>query len=136
VVATLIVLSFIGADNRILSDQVRLNARDTLRANRILERLESLPGFPGVAFVAVDGKDWHYPLGYSTTDHDLNISAFGAEWSQVAILREVSGYDLKVTNDPGQLALAATLCRSVKPWPDPRSVMIRDHLAVVCLKQD
>jgi len=132
----LIVLSFIGADNRILKEQVRLNARDTLKANRILERLESLPGFPDVAFVAVDGKDWHYPLGYSTTDHDLNISAFGAEWSQVAILREVSGYDLNIAKDPGQLALAANLCRSVKPWPDPSSVMIRDRLAVVCLEHE
>jgi hypothetical protein len=136
VLATLIVLSFIGADNRILRDQVRVNARDMLRANRILERLETLPGFPDVAFVAIDGRDWRYPLRYSTTDHDLNISAFGADWSQVAILREVSGYDLEAAKDPGQIALAETLCRAVKPWPDPRSVMIRDQLAIVCMEHE
>jgi hypothetical protein len=134
VLAALILLSFIGADNRILRDQVRLNLRDTMKANRILARLEMLPGFSQVACVAIDGSEWRYPLEYSTADHDMNISAFGADWAKVAILREISGYDLKAATEPDQIAMAQALCRSVKPWPDPEAVMIRDRLAIVCLR--
>jgi hypothetical protein len=131
--AALILLSFIGADNRVLREQVRLNARDTLKANRILARLEGLPGFPGAGVVAIQGKTWGYPLRYTTMDHDMNISAFGADWSKLAILREISGYDLRPATDPGQIAAAEAYCRSIQPWPGPESVALREGLAIVCL---
>jgi len=131
--AALILLSFIGADNQILREQLRLNARDTLKANRILARLEGLPGFPGAGVVAIYGKAWGYPLRYATMDHDMNISAFGADWSKLAILREVSGYGLQPATDPGQIAAAEAYCRSVQPWPSTESVVLREGVAIVCL---
>jgi hypothetical protein len=129
----LIVLSFIGSSNQILGDQIRLNVRDMEKANRILLRLEALPGFSGTETVAVVGTPWTYPLGYHTSDHDMNISAFGARWAQVAILREISGYDLKVAESDALKAAAAAYCRGVRPWPGPEAVTIKDGLAILCL---
>lgn len=131
--AFLIVLSFIGANNRILNDQLRLNARDAHKANRIVARLEGLPGFSSIEAVAFDGADWRYPLSYGTTEKDLNISAFGARWAMVAILREVSGYDIKPARTPSQIDAAAAYCRGVEPWPSPASVTIKNRLAIICL---
>jgi hypothetical protein len=130
----LVVLSFIGSSNRILGDQIRLNVRDMAKASRILLRLEALPGFSGTEVVAVDGATWTYPLGFATSDHDMNISAFGAGWAQVAILREVSGYDLKLAENDAQKAAAAAYCRGVLPWPGPESVTARDGLVIICLE--
>jgi hypothetical protein len=129
-----IMLSFIGSNNHILNDQIRLNMRDTMKANRILARLEMLPGFAEADGVAVEGKTWRYPLGYKTAGMDMNISAFGADWSKLAILREVSGYDLKsVEEGEPRKAVAAEYCQGVAPWPGPESVAIRDQMAIVCL---
>jgi len=129
----LLVLSFIGSSNQILNDQLRLNLRDAAQANRILARLEALPGFAGTETVAVNGATWAYPLSFPTADHDMNISAFGADWSKVAILREISGYDLKLAKDDAQKAVAAAYCRGAQPWPEPASVTIKDRLVILCL---
>jgi hypothetical protein len=63
----------------------------------------------------------------------MNISAFGADWAKVALLREVSGYDLKLAKADAQKAAAAAYCGGVPPWPGPGSVTIRDGLAILCL---
>ncbi len=131
--AILIVLAFIGSNNRIFDEQRRLNARDAYKANRIVARLEMTPGFPGVRLVAVDGVAWTHPLRVGTLDHDLNVSAFGAEQAKVDVLAEVSGYDLTLAEDEARIKAAAAYCRGVDPWPGPRSVAIEDRLAIVCL---
>jgi hypothetical protein len=131
--AALIVLSFIGSNNRIFDEQRRLNLRDAHKANRIVARLEALPGFSGVRFVAIDGVDWTYPLSFETLDHDMNVSAFGAEWAKVSILAEVSGYNLELAKEEPQVTAAAAYCRDLEPWPGPRSVAIQGPLAIVCL---
>jgi hypothetical protein len=129
----LIVLSFIGSSNRILNDQLRLNTRDAAKASRIIARLEALPGFSGTESVAMDGTAPGYPLGYQTNDMDLNLSAFSADWAKLAILREISGYDLKEAKDPVRRNAAAAYCQEVTPWPGPQSVAIQGRMAIVCL---
>ncbi|HEX4966692.1 MAG TPA: glucosyltransferase domain-containing protein [Thermoanaerobaculia bacterium] len=131
--AVLIVLSFIGANNRIFSEQLRLNLRDAAKANRIIARLEAMPGFEAVDLLAIDGVRWDYPARFGTTDHDMNISAFGATWAQGALLSEISGYRLEAAEDEPNLAVAAAYCRTVKPWPGPQSITIQGHLAILCL---
>lgn len=132
--SVLILLSFIGVSNRILRDQVRLNARDALKANRIVARLEMQPGFPEIASVAIIGKAWgYYPLAFPTTDHDMNISALAPGWAKLAILREISGYDLKPATDAAQQSIAAAYCQNVKPWPGPESVVVQGRLGIICL---
>ncbi len=132
-ISLLIALSFLGSDNRILSDQLRLNARDAAKASRIVARLEALPGFSGTGPVAVEGTAPGYPLGFSTHDMDMNLSAFGADWAKLAILREISGYELRAADSPLQKETAAAYCRGVSPWPGPQSVTLQDGLAIVCL---
>lgn len=138
--ATLVILSFIGSDNRILDDQQRLNQRDAMTANRIVARLESLPRFREIETVVVKGGSWRFPQPIATADHDMNISAFGAEWAKVQLLNEISGYRWKWGPDelqamPGkaETRLAEAYCRGVEPWPGPQSVAIQDRLAIVCL---
>jgi hypothetical protein len=133
--AILIVLTFIGSNNRIFDEQRRLNARDAYKANRIVARLETTPGFSGIRFVAADGAAWTHPLRVGTLDHDLNVSAFGAEQAKVEVLAEISGYDLVPAEDEAQIKAAAAYCRGVEPWPGPRSVAIQQDLAIVCLGQ-
>lgn len=133
--AFLIVLSFIGSNNRVLEDQLRLNVRDAHKASRIIGRLEALPGFRDIETVAVDGVDWFYPVHFKTQDHDMNISAFGADLAKPAILREMSGYDLKPATEAG-VAAAAAYCREVQPWPGPDAVAIRDRVGILCLSQE
>ena len=132
--ALIVLLSFIGTDNRIFSEQVRLNQRDRLTANRIVERLENAPGFAAQLPVVVHGTRWRYPLALRTTTFDLNISAFGAPWSKVEVLREVSGYALSGATS-AQKAAAAEYCGTVEVFPAPTSVVVRDGLGIVCLEK-
>jgi hypothetical protein len=131
--AVLAVLSFLGSNLRVLDEQRRLNLRDADTANRIIARMEAMPGFSEVRFVAVDGAAWSYPLRFGTVDHDLNVSAFGAAWAKVSILAEISGYDLELAVDEDQIQTAALYCHGLDPWPGPRSVTIQGTMAIVCL---
>lgn len=143
-VAGLIALSFIGADNHILEDQLRINRRDILTANRIVARLEALPGFDEVEALSIDGGSWRFPIRIPTQDHDMNISAFGSKWSKVHVLREISGYDWSWGREkernpnmsPELEKAAADYCRSAAPWPAPSSVAQQGRLAIVCLRPD
>jgi Glucosyl transferase GtrII len=129
----LIVLSFVGGSTRVLQDQLRLNKRDAAKANRIVGRLEEQPGFTGREAVAVHGSVWRYPLPYATQDHDMNVSALGASWAQVAILKEVSGYAFKAA-DPSQWNAAAKYCGRAPRWPAPESVRLENGVVTVCLE--
>lgn len=106
-----VALSFLGASNEIFSDQVRLNLRDALATNRMIARLEALPGFGEVESVAIHGTFWRYPLGFRSTEYDMNVSAFGAGWAQLSILREISGYNLKPAADQASMDAAAAYCQ-------------------------
>jgi hypothetical protein len=139
-IAALVILSFIGADNHILEDQLRINRRDILKADRIVARIEALPRFREIENLAVDGGSWRFPLGFPTQDHDMNISAFGSKWTRVHLFREVSGYDWRwggkepeMNPDPALAEAAAVYCRGVEPWPAPDSVAMQGSLAIVCL---
>lgn len=131
--AFLVVLSFIGSNNRVFEEQRRLNVRDAAKASRILARLEALPAFAGARSLAVDGGQVGYPLGFQTLDHDVNVSAFGGHWSKVDVLAEVSGRHLAIAEEEAQVKAAAEYCRSVEPWPGPRSVTVEGPLAILCL---
>lgn len=134
--AALIVLSFVGVNQQVFEDQRRLNARDVLMANRILARLEALPGFEHTTQVAFVGSRFSYPEGpLATTWGDLNISAFGAFWSQTSLVREASGLNLQRPYDPARRAAAVTYCSGAAPWPASEAVALRDGLAIVCLEK-
>jgi hypothetical protein len=129
-----IVLSFVGASEQILDDQTRLNKRDALVASRIVARLERHAGFPAVRRVVIVGKRGSYPVGPLKSQWgDMNISAFGASWSRVRILREISGYDLRESKVPEERASAEADCAKTAPWPARGSVRVEGEVATICL---
>jgi hypothetical protein len=128
-----ILISFVGVNEHILDEQHRLNMRDLLQANRVIARLESLPGFDRSRSVAFVGDRASYPMGLQRTQWgDMNISAFGAVWSQVNLLREASGYDLRLSTAPQERAAAEAYCSGAEPWPAQGSAVLRDGLAIIC----
>lgn len=134
VAAVVVLLSFIGVSQHIFDDQWRLNRRDQHKADRIVLRLEALPGFEGLRKVAFVGRSGWYPIGMPRTQWgDMNTSAFGPFWSQVSLLREVSGYDTGWFIEPQERAAADGYCAQAEPWPAPGSVAIRGNLGIVCL---
>jgi hypothetical protein len=130
----IVLLSFVGASERVFVDQWQLNLRDIQLANRIVARLERHPGFAEVRrVVVIPGRAW-YPTGPAPTQWgDMNVSAFTAFWSQVEVLRETSGYNIHRSTIPAELAVADAHCASVAPWPERQAVKVTGELAVVCL---
>ncbi len=131
-VASLVVLSFIGSDNRILDDQLRLNMRDLALANRELARLERLPGIAANQTLALVGAVPTAGLSLATTDHDLNITAFAAPWSKIGILRELAGRDFLLPTD-AKFSDAKDACAGAESFPGNRSIFMKEDLAIVCL---
>jgi hypothetical protein len=133
VLSALTVLSFIGVNQQVFEDQRRLNARDLAMANRIVGRLEVLPGFDKtMPVVFVGGQSWAGGR-VATSWGDLNISAYRATWSQRPLLNEVSGLALRSPEDAERETAAEKYCATVEPWPAVHGVTVRDGLAIVCL---
>lgn len=132
VLSGFIVLSFIGTNNHIFQDQVRVNLRDIAKANRIISRLEAMPDFTQIAGVIVVGGQWTYLSPLKTVQGDMNISALFAEWSKLPLLNEVSGYNLQ-SAPPAVMEKAKGYCLTAPKWPSAQAVTRLDSFAVVCL---
>ena len=132
VLVSVVLVSFVGIDNRVFSEQLRLNRRDALLANRIVMRLETAPGFSAASRLVMSGKPAQYTLPFLTQTYDTNVSALRAEWSKRQIVREISGYRL-ATPSAVEVAAAAAYCAQAQPFPAPDSVVVQDGLAIVCL---
>lgn len=130
-VVVVVIASFVGIGDRVLTDQLRQNARDRDLASRILGRLEATRGFSGVSTLAIVGARG-FPLPLRTRYMDLNISAFETSWSNVALIEEVAGIRLRAPDEMGMLR-ARLMCASAPRWPEVGSVAIAEALAVVCL---
>jgi hypothetical protein len=131
-VGVVVAVMFVLISNQVFSDQLRVNRWDTAKAQRITSRLEELPEFTSVRRLHIDGGYWRYPLGPSSIQGDMNVSALFANWSKIGLINEATGYSFE-SSTPEEAALASDLCVDTKHWPDPGSVFIRGELGVVCL---
>ncbi|MGA9624182.1 MAG: malectin domain-containing carbohydrate-binding protein [Bryobacteraceae bacterium] len=122
VLSGFIVLSFIGTNNHIFQDQVRLNLRDMAKANRIISRLEALPDFTPTEGVVLVGGQLGYLSPLKTVQGDMNISALFAEWSKLPLLNEVSGYNLQRA-PPAVVEKARGYCLTAPKWPSTQAVI-------------
>ncbi|HSP19340.1 MAG TPA: hypothetical protein VLQ79_07495, partial [Myxococcaceae bacterium] len=129
--AGLLLLAYAGIDHRVASDQVRLNTAELALASRVVGRLESLPGWPGVERVAIVGRSRAVPG--IPQEFDVNPSALSVPWSRVMLLRAVSDRRFQEAS-ASELARAEQRCASVEPWPAADSVAIDGSLAIVCLR--
>jgi len=134
VLAALIILIFMGINTEVGVDQTRLNLRDQLMANRIVDRMERYDDFsPDIPTAIVGYKSTTQEEHIRTVQGDMNKSAFNYDdWVKLEILREISGYSLPdPTSD--QREQAGAYCQGHAKWPAADSVTIVEHLAVVCL---
>jgi hypothetical protein len=126
--------SFIGIGNVILGDQLRTNMRDIEMANRIVARIESLPGFDKIEAMAISGGRWAYASPVQTVQGDMNISALPVPWAKVPLLNEATGY--RFLEAPADVAERANAyCQGSAKWPALQSVTKMGSTAVVCLAQ-
>ena len=129
----LLLVSYILIGNQILADQQRLNERDRSLVNRIVARLEMIPGFDQARSLHVQGGGWSYQAPIQTTQGDMNISALAPSWAQIEIFSDISGYAFAKPT-PEQTATGEGYCAQHGSWPGADSVTIQDDLAIVCLR--
>jgi hypothetical protein len=127
----LLSIAYIGASNRILADQRRLNQWDAQKANRIVARWESQPGFRGDMPVVVVGGGLPYP-SISTAIGDMNYSALYVPWAKNGLFEQATGYRFGRPTEEEQ-SLAHEYCESADPWPAVGSAVLLGNIAVVCL---
>jgi hypothetical protein len=133
VLGALVTLIFMGINTEVGVDQTRLNLRDQLMANRIVDRMERYDAFsPDIPTAIVGYNSTTQEEHIRTVQGDMNISAFNYDWVRLEILREISGYGLPdATSD--QTEQASAYCQGHAKWPASDSVTIVEHVAIVCL---
>lgn len=121
--------------NRQAVDFARINQRDRLVANRMVERLSLLDGFSGLRTVVLTPTEHRFNLDrISTESSGFNVSSLYRNWSSAAVLREVSGWlFLPPTEHDRQRAEKAAAGKP--PWPLAGSVFIEGDIGVVVLPQ-
>jgi hypothetical protein len=129
--AIVLLIGAIAINNTVLTEQLKVNMRDRQKACRIIARIEARPDFEKVKKLAVIGSVWGYPSAIRTAVGDMNISAFGASWSKLAILNEVSGYNF-LPPDSEEYKYAEGYCSNSPKWPHENSIVIHNDLAVLC----
>jgi hypothetical protein len=130
--ALVLCVSFAGMTDHILDDRLRANLRDSMEIERIVGRLETLPGFPAVQSLAFVGNPWTWPTTLDTTYWDTNISSMGHPWSKTVFINEVTGYSFQ-SPTPAMQQAAAAYCTNAPLWPAEQSLAIRGDFAIVCL---
>lgn len=131
----LILAAFIGLNEQIFADQLRLNLRDMAEANRIVTRLELLPNFREIETVVLSGGFWGYASPIRTMEGDMNTSALYVEWAKVFLLNEASGYAFHNAHRDVKLRIAP-FCEASPKWPAVGSVSTQGPIAIVCLPKD
>jgi hypothetical protein len=131
----LLTIAFIGVNLSIFADQQRINSWDKALGDRIISRLETLPGIKSVEAVHFVGGHNAFPLGIRFSQGDLNISAWGPSWAQRYVVNSISGYNWRKASGEEEQA-AKNYCRLSEPWPLPNSVVILRDLAIVCLSSN
>jgi hypothetical protein len=131
--SSIVIFGFIGINNHILTDQLRVNMRDFHKASRIIARMENNSDFKKIQRIAIIGENcWNYPSPIDTAQEDMNISAFSKPWSKVSILNELSGYNFaEATSD--EQKKAEEYCRGTPKWPEPESLIINGYICIVCI---
>jgi hypothetical protein len=127
----LLVASYAFITNSISVDFTLLNQRDLLAANRMVERLSQLPGYPGLRTVVVTGSRPGFNME-KLTSIDYFSSSLTIPWSATAVLSSVSeaGFPLPSATDE---RLAKERAAGKPAWPAPGSVFIDGDVGIVVL---
>jgi hypothetical protein len=122
--------------NRQATDHARINERDRLVASRMVERLCQQPGFENVRTVVLAGSQYTFNLDRITTmSSGFAVSSLYRDWSDVAVLREVSGMPFVKPTDDDRL-LAGKAAQGKPAWPLPGSVFVYGDIGVVVMPRE
>jgi hypothetical protein len=130
--SVLLVMAFSLSTFTIFQEQQKLNRLDRETAQTIGVMIKSQTPLEKITSLEVVGAKYFYPGEITTTQGDLNISAFGAAYTKNLILEKELDLSL-VPPSEEQKALSLEHCRSVEPWPAKESVKVFSGHAVVCL---
>jgi hypothetical protein len=139
--AALILIGFVGSNNRVLGDQQRVNARDLSMMNRIAVDINALDNigsinrilFIGTNAITLNGistaADYSHGIKYGTT-----LSIFAVWWPGYAtqLYNELTGARFGFEGTKEEQSWALESCKG-RRWPEKGSVVGRGSLAVVCL---
>lgn len=128
----ILLFSFVGVNNVVFSEQLRLNQRDLATASRMISRLEANAKFKAVKKIVVIGFRRDYALRFLTAEAQ---SAFSQPWSKANIIQEISGYKFQ-SPSPENISQAEDYCRDVQPWPDRTSITVLGDTGVICLSNN
>lgn len=141
----IIAFAFAGKNGEMLTDQQRQSLRDRDLMNRIVMRLERLPGYESARSVEFVGTNSTSILGLNTAaDISHGWGAYGSTYSSFAaffgekvylqhLYREVSGRVPPTWNQTNHDVARKTCATRQVYWPLPESVQLVDGIAVVCL---
>jgi hypothetical protein len=125
-------VSGLMVNNKVLSDQARMNQRDILLAGRIIDRMEKLFDINTIKTVVVLGGWREYPAKFQTSHWQLNNSAVSEPWSKTQFLTEFSGY--RFDNPSKDQFIQAKISAIEMPeWPAEGSIQAVGDLAIVKL---
>jgi hypothetical protein len=134
-IGAILAFSYAVNCNRQALDHARINERDRLVASRMVERLSQLPAFERVRTVVLCPSHHRFNLDRVSTDTSgFNFSSLYSNYSNTAVLREVSGWPFQApTENDRQLAIEAA---AGKPqWPLLGSVFIEGDIGIVVMPQ-
>lgn len=130
----IILFSFVGINNNILTDQLRVNKRDMLKANRLFTRLEIHPDFYKVKKLAViGGGSFGYTSQIGTVKGDMNISAYGQSWSRSNVIFESTGYYFNSVSPDEMIKVEKYLLTQNIPT-ETNYVDITDDIGIIVFK--
>jgi hypothetical protein len=129
-----LIFGFTGllVNNRVLSDQARINQRDMLLANRIINRLEGICDVNSLTTIVVFGGWSEYPSKLSTAHWQLNASAVTEPWSKTQFLSEYSGYKFSHPTK-SEIENARILVQGMTEWPESGSIIVNGKIGIVNL---
>lgn len=131
----LLAFSYAVNANRQSVDFARINERDRLVANRMVERLSLLDSSNEIRTVVLVGDNHKFNTDrISTETAGFNISSLYRPWSSTAVLREVSGIPFAYPSDADR-KLAEKAAEGRPEWPAPGSAFIEGDVGVVVLPQ-
>jgi hypothetical protein len=132
-IGLIVSVSYAFKVNEQSSDFARINLRDHLVANRIIERLSLFPGENKIRTVVFVGNKHLFNLNCINTETSgFNVSSLYLDWSNTKLLSEVSSQPF-LTPSAEDIKTATADAKGKPVWPDAQSVYIKNDIGIVVL---
>ena len=129
-----LISTFVGLalNAQVFADQRAINQLDHRTASLMISEIRNQSDITDIRTLVFSGSFWTYENRLQTVQGDLNISAFGAPWSQRKVVEYATG---KLFENPKSedISLADEICLESASWPETGSVHVLSDVAIICL---